>query len=240
MIAGWSNDSRRWRVALYYGIASVVTGSLGIWIGSAGLVLLWPAASLLLVAANYAALGPSGFGKAADGRMRVTARWLLAPYVLGARIHSRLWTRRDPNPVRVSNHVWIGRFPSRKDVHDYGIRNVVDLTAELPARASPGTWHCIPMLDLITPSPQALRDAAREIERRRIAGPVLVCCALGYGRSAAALVTWMLRYGRAATIEEAVVLLKRVRHQAILRAVDLEAIAVAASDDEAAVEALAA
>jgi len=235
----WTRDPRRQRVALYYGIAGAITGSLAVGIGATGLVLLWPTLSLLLVAGIYAGIGPDGFGKGSDGRMNAVVRWLLAPYIFGARVNSRLWTFHGPNLVRVSHHVWVGRFPSVQDLQTRGIRSVVDLTAELPARAPAETWRCIPMLDLVTPPVESLREAADEIELRQKSGPVLVCCALGYGRSAAAVVTWLLRTHRAATIDQAVARLLYVRPQAVLHASDLAAIGLAASDAAAPVEGLA-
>ena len=42
----------------------------------------------------------------------------------------------------------------------------------------------------------------------RARGPVLVCCALGYSRSACAVAAWLLATGRAATVDAA---LARVR-----------------------------
>jgi len=234
----WTRDQRRWCVAFYYGIGSAITGSVGLATGGGGLLLLWPAVSLLLVAGIYAGIGPDGFSKGSDGRMSAAAQWLFAPYIFGARINLRLWTFRNANSVRMSHRVWIGRFPSQRDLQDCGIRAVVDLTAELPAHAPSETWHCIPMLDLATPSVQALRDAADEIDRRQRDGAVLVCCALGYGRSAAALVTWLLRTRRAATLEEAVARVRYVRPQAVLHAADLAAIRLAAIDEVAAFDPL--
>lgn len=226
----WSRDRRRWRLAMYYGAAGVVATSLAFWTGGAGLWLIWPALSLLLIAAFYAGVGRNGFQKGPDGRMSAAAQWLLAPYLLGAWINSRLWTRRNPEPSHVLDQVWIGRFPSQNDIRSSGSRTVIDLTAELPVRAPPCAWHCIPMLDLVTASSRTLIDAAGEIERHRENGPVLVCCALGYGRSAAVLVTWLLRSGRAETIEAAVALVRDARPKLVLHAADHNAIALAAAD----------
>lgn len=162
--------------------------------------------------------------------MNIAAQWLLAPYILGAWINSRLWTRRSPEPKHVMDDVWIGRYPSDDNVISCHAQSVIDLTAELPVRAPPCAWHCVPMLDLVTPSTQALRDAAGLIERHRENGPVLVCCALGYGRSAAVLATWILRSGRAATLDTAVTLVRNVRPEVVLHSADLAAIEIAAAD----------
>jgi protein-tyrosine phosphatase len=48
------------------------------------------------------------------------------------------------------------------------------------------------------------------------AGPVLVCCALGYSRSAAAVAAWLVATGRAAAALEAVEQVRRARPAAVL------------------------
>jgi len=185
---------------------------------------------LVLVALIYAAVGCNGFQKGSDGRISIAVQWILAPYILGAWINSRLWTRHSPEPTHVVDEVWIGRFPSGENVNSCGAKSVIDLTAELPVRTPPCAWHCVPMLDLVTPSAENLRDAAGQIERQRKNGPVLVCCALGYGRSAAALATWILRSNRAPTLDAAVEFVRNARPELVLHATDLAAIEVAAAD----------
>ena len=43
-----------------------------------------------------------------------------------------------------------------------------------------------------------------------------MCCALGYGRSAAVVLTWLLRHGGFVDLQEAVALLKQVRPKMVL------------------------
>ncbi|MFL6535105.1 MAG: hypothetical protein ACJ8G8_17435 [Pseudomonas sp.] len=45
----------------------------------------------------------------------------------------------------------------------------------------------MPVLDLTAPTAEQCLDAAQKIEQLRQHGPVLVCCALGYSRSATAV-----------------------------------------------------
>jgi protein-tyrosine phosphatase len=47
---------------------------------------------------------------------------------------------------------------------------------------------------------------------------VLVACALGYGRSAAAVTAWLVATGRAATPEAAIVRLRKIRPRIALDA----------------------
>ena len=135
----------------------------------------WPALSLALIALGYAALGTAVFQKQEDGRLSMAASWLLAPYLLAAWLNSRWWTRRAPRPQRVIGGVWLGRMP------DTGVSlpmpAVVDVCAELPFRAKARHYRSVPMLDLATPSPEALHRAANAIANGHRHGQVLVCFA---------------------------------------------------------------
>jgi membrane-associated phospholipid phosphatase len=222
-----TDDAKRLRLAAYYAIGGLAFGALALTISGTGLWLFWPAASLLLVAVNYAANGATGFQKSPNGRMSPAARWILAPYIAGAQINSRLWTRTDPSPVPVADGVSVGRFPSRATAASYA--TIIDLCAELPGRGGPG-WHAFPMLDLITPAAEQIRLVAREIEIARAAGPLLVCCALGYGRSATTVAAWLLSTGRAKDVDAAIRHIQRVRPRAVLREHARDAIAAVGAD----------
>jgi hypothetical protein len=207
-------DRRRLVLATRYLIGGGLIAALAPWIGGAGLWLLWPAVSLVLVAINYAILGPAGFQKDAHGQMSLAARLLLAPYLAGAFVNSRSWTRHEPKPVAIGDGVWLWRFPLAREAA--GFAAVVDLCAELPGAATTGTWICVPMLDLVPPEPAQLRLAAAIIERARSAGTVLVCCALGYSRSAAAVATWLVTSNRAANMSEAIEMVHRARPRMVI------------------------
>ena len=45
--------------------------------------------------------------------MSLAAQALLAPYLVGAWINSRAWTRQDPAPVAITDGVSLGRFLPR-------------------------------------------------------------------------------------------------------------------------------
>ncbi len=223
-LAAITGDAPRLRLALSYLIGAAAFAALA-FLGGAALWLLWPAVSLLLVAVNYGLLGPDGFQKGADGRMSLAAQALLAPYLLGAWLNSRLWTRADPAPTAIADGVSLGRFPSRAD----GFAAVIDVAAELPSRLDPALCRARPMLDLVTPTPAQLRDAAAAIEAARGAAPVLVCCALGFSRSAASVATWLLATRRAASVDDAIALVRRARPRIVLGDASRAAIAAAAA-----------
>ncbi|MFI5015879.1 MAG: phosphatase PAP2/dual specificity phosphatase family protein [Hyphomicrobiales bacterium] len=226
----------RRRLATSYGLATaIIAGATlgGVAIGHAGpmwLWALWPAFALTMVALAYFAIGPALFQKRADGAMSLSARLLLAPYRLGAFLNSRFWTRHDAAPAPVIDDVWLGRFPTSRDLRRGGFLGVVDLTAEFMAPAFSGNWRALPMLDLVAASPTELASSADAIERARSAGPVLVCCALGYGRSVAAVAAWLLRSGRAASVTKAIESLREARPRLVLSPAQLAAIEKAARE----------
>ena len=230
-IAGFrrQNDPKAWRLATVYALGAAVMASIALVVNGWALWLLWPSVSLALVSAAYAGLGTAAFQKTPDGRMSPAARWLMAPYLAAAKINSRLWTRREPAPVHVADDVWIGRFPASRDLASHGFASVVDLSAELPAPTYNGRWHALPNLDLLVPGAPALSSAVGVIEERVRSGPVLVCCALGLSRSAAAVACWLLQTGRATDVTHAVQILAVKRPSLVLSDAHLAAIDSAAT-----------
>lgn len=220
-----AREPARWRLAAVYAVASAVCAVLAVSIGGWALWLGWPALSLLLVALAYAGLGTAVFQKQETGRLTMAASWLLAPYLLGAWVNSRWWTRRAPQPQLVIDGVWLGRIPEAGATAL--APTVVDVCAELPFRAQARHYRPVPMLDLATPSPEALRRAAEAIDHGRRRGDVLVCCALGYSRSAAAVATWLCRSGHADSAEKAIALLAMDCPWIVLHARHRRAIALA-------------
>lgn len=214
-----TGDLRRRRLALRYAFGAAACFAMAAWFGGIALWLVWPGAALLLVALNYLLFGAAGFQKDAQGRPSFAAHWLLLPHRLGAWINARLWTRREPPAVRVAAGVLLGRMPTAREAQRLGITHVVDLSAEL---SSPGgvVVHAVPMLDLVAPDADRLRVAAEAIEAQRLAageaGAVLVCCALGYSRSAAAAAAWLLHTGRSERVDEAIERLRRERPNLVL------------------------
>ena len=222
----WHGDGRRWRLAAYYLLGAGVLLLPAVVFGGAALWLLWPVVSALLVALAYAGLGTAVFQKRADGRLSMAARWLLAPYLAVAWLNSRLWTQRAPQPVAVAADVWLGRMPARRLPAPLLV--VVDVCAELSCAVAAPAYASVPMLDLVVPSPAQLVEAAGAIERLRGNGPVLVCCALGYSRSAASVAVWLLRSGHATTLDAALGQLRAARPQVVLGPGHRAAIAAAA------------
>ena len=217
---GWrlARDARRWKLAGLYALGVIAFLAAAFALGGLGLWLAWPAASLALVALNYAGLGARGFQMDGRGRMRWAARWLLAPYRLGAAINARLWTRRLPASVEVAPGLRLGRIPTLAEWEAAGRPRLVSLSAELQLPAVEGA-RCVPLLDLAVPAPLDLQRAAGAIEGQRRAGKaVWVCCALGFSRSAAVAITWLRLHGAAGSLVQAEGLVRQARPQIVLGA----------------------
>jgi protein-tyrosine phosphatase len=210
--AAFTGDPVRRRLAFRYALAAITVAAVAIAGWGAWLWLLWGSGALALVASIYAGSGPHGFQKDATGRMSLAARWLLAPYVAGARLNARWWTRGMAPADRLAEGVLLGRLPSGRADARMRVDAVVDCTAELPLRASAepfaGRYACVPMLDLVAPPPDAIERAVQAIEASRRHGTVLVCCALGLSRSALAAAAWLLRTGQERHVDGAI---ERVR-----------------------------
>lgn len=207
-----ARDGQRWKLAALYALGAGVAALPAVALGGAALWSLWISVALAGVALNYAGFGARGFQTDARGRMAWAARWLFAPYRLGAWINARLWTRRLPPADEVLPGVWLGRLPTSWQ----SPRRLVSLCAELQA-ADPAATRCLPVLDLVVPPPALLRRAAAAIEAQHRSGrPVQVGCALGFSRSAAALACWLLRSGRAATLEQALAVVRAARPDIVL------------------------
>lgn len=206
-----SDDPKSRRLGIYYlcgALAFLGLAALFTPLSAAALLLLWPAVALAIVAVGYFGAGPQIFLKRADGRAALTSRWLLAPYRLGALINVWLWTRKMPSSVAIADGVHLGRFPRRREADRFA--TVIDLTGEFQRPSGTSTrWCSFPTLDLTGLDKIQTLAAANLIEAARHQGPVLVCCALGFQRSAGVIVRWLLISRRCETPAEALRLIER-------------------------------
>uniref|UniRef100_UPI004054887F phosphatase PAP2/dual specificity phosphatase family protein n=1 Tax=Pseudomonas sp. G.S.17 TaxID=3137451 RepID=UPI004054887F len=213
---------KRLKLTAIYSLGAIILGATALKLGGAWLWLAWPAGSLLLVALNYLVFDAAGFQKRQDGSLSPAVYWLFAPYLLGAWINSRVWTRKHPQPDQVVDNVWLGRLPDNDQLKPFAA--VVDMCAELPIKPDSRGYQAIPTLDLVAPTAQTCLLAAQAIERLRQQGPLLVCCALGYSRSATAVAAWHLHSGRAETVDNAIAIIRQARPGVVLRAAHVEAL----------------
>ncbi|WP_192248867.1 phosphatase PAP2/dual specificity phosphatase family protein [Mesorhizobium caraganae] len=198
-------DPKARRLASYYALGAVLAfagAAGGAFVSAVSLILLWPALALAIVAFGYAGAGAKVFQKAADGSVSLASRLLLLPYRLGARVNVWAWTRELAPQSEITDSVFFGRFPTADEANHFG--TVVDLAGELERpRGVTCRWISYAMLDLVAPPHDRLERAVAAIELARRRGTVLVCCALGFQRSAAIVADWLVVTGRAHTAAQA-------------------------------------
>lgn len=219
LVSSWP----RFCLGLCYLTAATACAGVAFHYRGAFLWLLWPSVAFGLVSVNYLVFGATGFQKH-QGRHRVASFWLLLPYILLAWLNSRMWTWLHPEPTLMIDGVWLGRLPTRQQIQNGHFRAICDVAAELPCPQ--GNWlvSSIAMLDLVAPDQSELRLVALEIDQLRQQSPVLVCCALGYSRSAIAVAAWLLLTQRASTVAQAVEILTTQRPRIVLRVRHLAAL----------------
>jgi protein-tyrosine phosphatase len=204
LTANWASTAQHRRLALYYGVGGALLFAASVVLFQrqwpTGLWLLWPALSLFLVSLNYLMLGPGGFQAMPNGRATTASYWLYLPYRFGAWLNSRWWTRKHSSPTLITRGVYIGRHPGKEWPSS---QPVLSLCAELNTKKHDQTQR-FAWLDLIVPQPTQLAEAAQTLnDLKQAHDQVLVSCALGYSRSVAVLATWLVRFGHAPSVEQA-------------------------------------
>lgn len=154
--------------------------------------------------------------KQETGRLTPAACVLLLPCLVAVRANMACWLRGRTRRTAVLNErIHIGSILAARPY-----RAVLDVCAESPLHRPPARYAFVPLLDMVPPSSADLLRAADALQAMLLSGdtPVLVCCALGYGRSAAVVLAWMLRHGGYADLDAAVLRLRRVCPQMVTSA----------------------
>ncbi|WP_153708776.1 phosphatase PAP2/dual specificity phosphatase family protein [Eikenella corrodens] len=215
--------SREIKIAMLY-LAGSVLSALPSLFGGTWLWTLWISVSLLVVAFAYLT-GNAVFQKQADGRLSAAATILLLPYLAGVRLNMAYWLHGKAKTARVRDDVLIGSVSGISD----GLPAVLDVCAEYPRPRYRGAYRALPLLDMVAPSENDLVQAAVLLEElRQQHGKVLICCALGYERSAAVILTWLLVYGGCRDLAQATAELKQTRPQMVLPPETAKAVEAAA------------
>jgi membrane-associated phospholipid phosphatase len=209
------------RIGVRYLMGSAALFGLAALFSPSGWILLWPALALGLVSAGYFGAGAAVYGKT-GAALPFASRLLLAPCLAGQQLSLAHYRRRSNLWNEVVPGVWIGARPCEAEARDVvalGVTAVLDLTAEFqePPAFAGTDYRCIPVLDLTAPTRSQLEEAVAFIDRTAAQGIVYVHCKAGYSRSAAAVGAWLLSAGRAATMDEALGILKRARPGILVR-----------------------
>ncbi|OTA19552.1 phosphatase [Xenorhabdus beddingii] len=214
-----SQDSYARKLVGYYAVGSLFFALMACGLGGAFWLLLWPAISLLMVTLGYAGLGSSVFQKQSDGRMSLSARWLMAPYQLGAWF-SYLWFRRKSAPYnQIAEGIILGCLPHKSTIQSTHTVSVLDMTAEWHRRPDDDTenYVCLPQIDLLPIMPEALESAVCTLDNLHQKGGVFIHCTLGLSRSALVVAAWLLKQHPEYAIADVINLLRQARPHVTFR-----------------------
>ncbi|MCQ9121920.1 phosphatase [Rodentibacter pneumotropicus] len=199
-----------YRLMICYGIGVMVCVWLA-YLGGAWLWLIWGAVALCLVVLAYGR-GVTIFQKQANGKLSAAACALGLPYFLGARLNIVYWLWGKPKSAVIFENISVGSIVVSSEFNA-----LLDCCAELPCPNPSDAYEQAFMLDLIAPSAKELCNAAEKLEHlQQTCSSVLVCCALGYGRSVAVVLTWLLATHKVADLEQAIMLVKQARPQMVI------------------------
>ena len=216
--------SREIKIAMLY-LAGAALSALPSLFGGTWLWMLWVSVSLSVVAFAYLTGNAAVFQKQVGGRLSAAATVLLLPYLVGVRLNMAYWLCGKAKTAQVRDDVLIGSILGISD----DLPAVLDVCAEYPCPRYRGAYRVLPLLDMVAPSENDLMQAASLLETlRRQRGKVLTCCALGYGRSAAVVLTWLLVYGGCRDLAQATAELKQARPQMVLPPETAKAVEAAA------------
>jgi protein-tyrosine phosphatase len=210
-----------WRIGSYYAAGAAVLVLTGAIFWPWGVVLLWPAIALGIVAIAYFGAGPIVFHKT-QGKLPWSTRFVLAPCLIGQYLSLLYYRRQCRSWDKVTPQVWIGGklgCGSANKALCSGIVSVLDLSAEF-SEAKPFrkiNYQNIPILDLTAPAQAQLVEMSNFIGSNYRNGVVYVHCKIGYSRSAAAVAAYLLLSGEAKTTEKAFAMIRRVRPSVVIR-----------------------
>ena len=195
------------RIGSYYAAGATVFLLMGAIFWPWGILLLWPAVALGIVAIVYFGAGPVVFHKT-NGKLPWSTRFVLAPCLLG-QYFSLLYYRSQCRPWdAVTPRLWIGGQLGSRSANKAlcsGVVSVLDLSTEF-SEAKPfrkTNYQNIPVLDLTAPTQEQLAEMGKFIVNHSLKGVVYVHCKIGYSRSAAAVAAYLIMSGKAKTAGEA-------------------------------------
>jgi protein-tyrosine phosphatase/membrane-associated phospholipid phosphatase len=209
------------RIGSYYAAGAAVLVLMGAIFWPWGVLLLWPAIALGVVALAYFRAGPIVFHKT-EGKLPWSTRFVLAPCLIGQYLSLLYYRSQCRAWDKVTPQIWIGGKLGCRSANKAlcsGVASVLDLTAEFSEAKSfrKIKYRNIPVLDLTAPTQGQLVEMSNFIGDHSRTGAVYVHCKIGYSRSAAAVAAYLMMSRKAKTTEEAFAMIRRVRPSVVIR-----------------------
>jgi protein-tyrosine phosphatase len=209
------------RIGSYYAAGAAVVLIMGGIFWPFGVVLLWPAIALGIVAIAYFRAGPIVFHKT-EGTLPWSTRFVLAPCLFGQYLSLLYYRSQCRSWDKVAPQIWIGGKLGHRSAEiavSSGVVSVLDLSAEFSETKAfrKINYRNIPVLDLTAPTQTQLVAMSKFIGDHSRNGAVYVHCKIGYSRSAAAVAAYLMMSGEVKTAEEALAMIRRVRPSVVIR-----------------------
>jgi protein-tyrosine phosphatase len=176
-----------------------------------GFLLIWMGIDFGILSFAYLVNTPHVFAKKRNGLLPLWSRILFLPYRVYSWLVWSAWrsVTNEDAINRITNDLTVGRMHQNSEVRGE-FENYVDLTAEFQeapmARTQPG-YISLPILDGSAPSPAALWKTIRSLKP----GRTFVHCAQGHGRTGLFALALLLNSKAAASVDEALTLIRRSR-----------------------------
>jgi protein-tyrosine phosphatase len=209
------------RLGSYYAAGAALVLIMGAIFWPWGVLLLWPAIALGIVAIAYFRAGSIVFRKT-EGKLPWSTRFVLAPCLLGQYLSLLYYRRQCRSWDKVTPQIWIGGKLGCRSANEAlcsGVVSVLDLSAEF-SEAKPFrkiNYRNIPVLDLTAPTQAQLVEASKFIGNHSRNGAVYVHCKIGYSRSVAAVAAYLIMSGKVQNADEAFTMIRHVRPSVVIR-----------------------
>jgi membrane-associated phospholipid phosphatase len=209
------------RIGSYYAAGAAALVLMGAIFWPWGVLLLWPAIALGIVAIAYFRAGPIVFHKT-EGKLPWSTWFVLGPCLVGQYLSLLYYRGQCRAWDKITPQIWIGGklgCRAAEKALRSGIVSVLDLGAEF-SEAKPFRqidYRNIPILDLTAPTQAQLVEMSKFIGNRSLKGAVYVHCKIGYSRSAAAVIAYLIMSGKVDAAEEGFAMIRRVRPSVVIR-----------------------
>jgi hypothetical protein len=179
------------------------------------LLLAMSAAASLLVAVAYCWRKPQLLGKSHNGRLSVRSIAALLPYHVLNQLAFATYCRLDRTPPwqEIVPGLYLGRRLVAREASLMPAKHILDLTSEFPEPVPlrGRDYSNVPMLDGVAPTISQLSEAVDSLRASMREGATFVHCALGHGRSATVAAAFLLAEGHAATVDDAICIVRSKR-----------------------------
>jgi len=209
------------RLGSYYAVGAAALVLMAAIFWPWGVLILWPAIALGIVAIAYFRAGPIVFHKT-EGKLPWSTLFVLGPCLVGQYLSLLYYRGQCRAWDKITPQIWIGGKLGRRSANkalSAGVVSVLDLSAEFsegkPFRKI--NYRNIPVLDLTAPTHAQLVEMSKFIGNHSVTGTVYVHCKIGYSRSAAAVAAYLIMSGKVKTAEEAFAMIRRVRPSVVIR-----------------------